>query len=243
MVDEIGLSKERLAKDMIGEIVLSENPDTVLKKWRGIFNLSQKRLADYMGITSSVISDYESGRRKSPGISVIKRYVNSLINLDIKRGGDVLKSFTQTTNAPTLSKAIIDIKEFSGSVSIIDFCNMINAVFLTKKTTPALDKRIYGYTVIDSVRAISELSFNQLISLYGATTQRALIFTGVSTGKTPMVAIKLTNLQPGLVVLHGLDKVDDVAIKIAEVENIPLVLCRIEMIEDVINRLKTIETS
>jgi len=86
-----------------------------------------------------------------------------------------------------------------------------------------------------------ELSYNQLIQLYGTTTQRALLFTGVTTGKTPLVAIKLTGLQPGLVVLHGLDKVNEVAMNIAEVESIPVALCRIESVEEIINRLKTIQ--
>lgn len=239
MVDEFHLSKDRLAKDITGEIVLSENPEQVLKKWRGIFGFSQKKLANHIGITSSVISDYESGRRKSPGINVIKRYVNSLLSLDMKRGGLVIKTFTPSMSSSALSKAIIDIREFPSGVPISDFCRKISASILTKRATT--EREIYGCTIIDSVKAILELSHNQLISLYGTTTQRALIFTGVSTGKTPMVAIKLTNLQPGLVVLHGIDKVDEVAMNIAEVEGIPVALCKIEMIDDIIKKLKDIE--
>ena len=239
MVDEFHLSKDRLAKDITGEIVLSENPEHILKKWRGIFGFSQKKLASHMGITSSVISDYESGRRKSPGITVIKRYVNSLLSLDMKRGSNVIKTFTPSTSSSALSKAIIDIREFPEGIPINDFCRKINAPILTKRATT--EREIYGYTVIDSVKAILELSHNQLISLYGTTTQRALIFTGVSTGKTPMVAIKLTDLQPGLVVLHGIDRVDEVAMNIAEVEGIPVALCKIEMMEEIIKKLKDIE--
>ena len=101
-----------------------------------------------------------------------------------------------------------------------------------------MDRKIYGYTIIDSIKAISDLSFNQMIKLYGTTTQRAMIFTKVSTGKTPMVAIKLTNLNPGLVVLHGLSSVYDVAKNIAEAEGIPLVLCKLERPEDIVEALK-----
>lgn len=239
MIDEFYFSKDRLAKDITGEIVLSESPEQILRKWREIFGFSQKKLADHMGITSSVISDYESGRRKSPGINIIKRYVNSLLGLDVKRGGNVVKTFTRSTSPSALSKAIIDIKEFSNGLPIKEFCKEINSVILTKKVY--LERVVYGYTIIDSVKAILELSYNQLINLYGTTTQRALIFTGVSTGKTPMVAMKLTNLQPGLVVLHGLDKVDEVAMNIAEVEGIPVALCKMELIEDVIEKLKNVE--
>ncbi len=239
MVDEFQLSKDRLAKDITGEVVLSENPEQVLRKWRSIFDFSQKELANYMGITSSVISDYESGRRKSPGINVIRRYVQALLSLDMKRGGNVIKTFTPSIGSSAISKAIIDIKEFENGVPINEFCRKINANILTKRAS--IEREVYGYTIIDSVKAILELSHNQLINLYGTTTQRALIFTGVSTGKTPMVAIKLTNLQPGLVVLHGIDKVDEVAMNIAEVEGIPIALCKIEEIEDIMGKLKGIE--
>ena len=39
-----------------------------------------------------------------------------------------------------------------------------------------------------------------LVKAYGMTTDRALIFTNVSSGRSPMVAIKVTNLKPSLVV-------------------------------------------
>lgn len=240
MVDETFLAKEKLAKDIVGEIVLSSEPEKILKKWRSIFGFSQKKVANYLGITSSVISDYESGRRKSPGVSVVKKYVNSLLNLDIKRGGQVIKSFSQSSDSNLLTKAIIDIKEFSSGMNIFEFCRHLNADVMTK-TPGGLDREIYGYTVIDSIKAISELSFSQLINLYGTTTQRALFFTNISTGRTPMVAIKLTNLQPGLVILHGIDKVDEVAINIAEAENIPLAVCRLDKIDDITERLKEMD--
>lgn len=239
MIDELNLSIDRFAKDIIGEIILSDNPEKVLRKWRGIFGFSQKKLADHMGITSSVISDYESGRRKSPGINVIKRYVKALLDIDMKRGGMVVKTFMQPSAPLGLSKAIIDIKEFLNGMQIEDFCRKINATIITKRAST--DRVIYGYTVVDSVKAILELSYNQLIQLYGTTTQRALLFTGVTTGKTPLVAIKLTGLQPGLVVLHGIDKVNEVAMNIAEVEAIPVALCKIESVDGIIERLKTIQ--
>jgi len=58
-----------------------------------------------------------------------------------------------------------------------------------------------------------------------------MIFTKVSTGKSPMVAIRVTNLKPGAVVLHGLRKeeVEPVAIKMAEVDRIPLVATTMDL--------------
>jgi len=230
VTDEFSLIKERLAKDIIGEIVLSDKPEGVIKKWRNIFKISQKTLASELGTTPSVVSDYESGRRKSPGIKVIKRYVNTLLNIDTKNGGVVIRTFSKPGQSEALSSAIIDIKEFSKGMKVKEFCRQINAALLTKDV--GTNQEIYGYTVVDSLKAITEFSSSELIKLYGLTTQRALIFTKVSTGRTPMVAIKLTNLRPTLVVLHGLNSVDDIAKRIAEAENIPLAVSRLETVEN-----------
>ena len=233
--DELALTKERMAKDMVGEIVLSETPEQVIKKWRGIFKVSQKRLARELGITSSVVSDYESGRRKSPGIRVIKKYVIALLEIDVGTGGGVLKSFAKTVPTNPLSDAVIDMREFAVGVKAERFCKAINAQLLTR---PKSMPDVYGYTVIDSLKAITEFSTPELVKLYGLTTQRALVFTKVSTGRTPMVAIKLTNLKPSLVVLHGLSVVDEIAKRIAEVEGIPLAVCRLGSAEAIAEALK-----
>jgi len=239
VTDEFSLARNKLAKDIIGEIVLSDNSEKVIKKWRSIFKISQKKLANELGITPSVVSDYESGRRRSPGIKVIRKYITTLLKIDVERGGHIIRSFAKTNREqPIISNAIVDIKEFSAGVSAMDFCKFINAVPVVKTN---LEQTVYGYTVIDSLKAITELSFSELVKLYGITTQRALIFTQVSTGRTPMVAIKLTNLRPTLVVLHGLDVVDDVAKRISEVEGIPLAVCRMESVDKIIEKLRVIE--
>lgn len=230
--DEFMLAKQGLAKDMVGEIVLSSSPEKAIKKWRSIFQVSQKDLANKLGITASVVSDYESGRRKSPGIRVIKKYIESLLMIDSERGGNVIKSFVKSTRPPVLSSAIADIKEFSNGINMNEFCRLINANMVSKGRHE-VHETVYGYTIIDSIKAITELSYADLIKLYGITTQRALIFTKVSTGRTPLVAIKVTNIHPALVVLHGVTQVDDVARSIAEAENIPLAICMLEKSEDI----------
>lgn len=238
-IDEVSLMKKKIAKDIIGEIVLSDNPELVIKKWRTIFKISQKDLANELGITPSVVSDYESGRRASPGIKLIKKYIMSLLDIDEKCGGNVIRTFSNNSNSSPLSSAILDIKEFANGIDINTFCKKINASFITKNVD--YSKQIYGYTVIDSLKAITEFSSNELIKLYGLTTQRALIFTKVSTGRSPMIALKLTNLRPNLVVLHGLVNVDEVAKRIAEVEKIPLVVSMMKDPEEIIQNLRNIE--
>ncbi|MBI4173318.1 MAG: helix-turn-helix domain-containing protein [Candidatus Aenigmarchaeota archaeon] len=233
-------AKERLAKDMASEIVLSQKPSETLRKWRSIFKVSQKKLAAVMGITPSVISDYESGRRKSPGIGLVRRYINALLDVDATRERGVAAMFDLPASPHGSSEAIIDIREFSAGVEIDDFCKLLHTDMITPVKSGHPPQQIYGYTVIDSVKAITEASFQDLLKVYGATSKRALVFTKVSTGRSPMVAIKVSNIKPALVVLHGLGTVDDIAKRIAEAEGIPLAVCRLEKVENIVAALKSL---
>ena len=236
--DETRMEKERLAKDIIGEIGISEEPNRLIKKWRSLFRVSQKDLAKKLGVTSSVISDYESGRRRSPGIMFLKKYVESLIEMD-EESGEVLRMFVQKEGAGTASAAILDIREFPAGVPASEFCRRIGAKVLTKRAVPQGD--VYGYTLIDSVKAITELSFTELRKLYGVTTQRALVFTNITTGKGPMIAIKVANLKPSIIILHQIPEsaVSDVAKNIAEVEGVPLAVSQLPL-GDFMERAKDI---
>lgn len=69
-----------------GTVVLSESPAHQLKYWRKKFGVKQADLARKMDITPSVLSDYEKGRRPSPGVNFIKRYLVALHELT-KEGG------------------------------------------------------------------------------------------------------------------------------------------------------------
>ena len=64
-----------------GSVVLSNNPPQQLKYWRKRFGIKQVDLAKKMDITPSVLSDYEKGRRPSPGVNFIKRYLIALYDL------------------------------------------------------------------------------------------------------------------------------------------------------------------
>jgi predicted transcriptional regulator len=75
-----GIAKEELTW-IAGSVVLSDNPPLQLKHWRKKFGVKQADLAKRMAITPSVLSDYEKGRRPSPGANFIKRYLQSLYDL------------------------------------------------------------------------------------------------------------------------------------------------------------------
>jgi putative transcriptional regulator len=235
-MDTQTLAKENLAKRIAGEIVLSEEAGKIIQKWRNIFKIPQRRLADEMNIMPSVISDYENGRRKSPGIKIIKRMVEAMIALDEKAGGKIIQEFAVLPTQAILSDAVLDMKEFDTPVDIKDFSKIIEAPILVRED--ATDKKIYGYTVVDSLKAIIDLSPIDMVKLYGLTSERALIFAKSHSGRSSMVALKVTNLRPGLVVLQGSEKIDDLAKRIAELEGIPIGVTKIKNVEELLKTLK-----
>ena len=235
-MDAQSLSKENLAKRISGEIVLSDEAGKVIQKWRNIFKIPQRRLADEMRIMPSVISDYENGRRKSPGIKIIKRIVLAMISIDEKVGGKVIQEFSDVPTKTALSDAVIDMKEFSTPISIKDFCKAIDAPILVREDLA--NRNLYGYTIVDSLKAVIDLSPVDMVKLYGLTSERALIFIGAHRGRSSMVALKVTNLRPGIVILHGSEKIDELAKRIAELEGIPLGITKIKDKDELIKLLK-----
>ncbi|MFW9843162.1 MAG: helix-turn-helix domain-containing protein, partial [Candidatus Thorarchaeota archaeon] len=104
---------QRLAEAMAGEICLSEsNPGAIMRRWRERFHISQKSLAKHLNVSPSVISDYESGRRKSPRVETIKRFVEGLIEMDAEEGGRVAVALEKLIAPEIASDAIIDSREF-----------------------------------------------------------------------------------------------------------------------------------
>lgn len=228
--------KNKLAKDMAGEIVLSKNPSEVIQKWRTIFKISQRDLACEMSLMPSVISDYESGRRKSPGVGMIRKIVESLLKIDESHGKTVTKEFNSLYSGEILTDAILDIRETKKPRTIEDIAKYVNGEIVLCEECWKRD--IFGYTIIDSLKAIIDLSPKELVKLYGMTTERALIFTKLERGRSPLIAIKVTDLRPGVVVLHGLKELDKIAYRIAKVEKIPLIVSRYDTIDELIKNLR-----
>lgn len=61
-----------------GRIVMSDNPPAVMRELRKALGVRVTDLAHNMQVPLSTISDYERGRRPSPGANFIKRYVEGL---------------------------------------------------------------------------------------------------------------------------------------------------------------------
>ncbi|MEA3201522.1 MAG: putative transcriptional regulator [Thermoplasmata archaeon] len=217
--------KDRMAEKMAGEITLSREPGPTIRKWREIFQSSQTELAEFLGVSPSVISDYESGRRKSPGTLTVQRIVKGLLAIDEERGNRVLRNYQSMMET---NEAILDIRELLIPVPMAKFVQAIEGEVLANEENVGKHE-LKGYTVIDSVKAITSLTAFEYTKIYGWTSERALIFTGISTGRSPMVAIRVHPMKPALIVYHRPEKMDDLALRLARTETIPLVVTRMPL--------------
>ncbi|MCD1296085.1 transcriptional regulator [Methanocella sp. CWC-04] len=238
MQNDIVDLRAKLAEKMAGEITLSQNPGDTIKKWRKNFEVSQIDLANSIEVSPSVISDYESGRRKSPGTAIISKIVEALLDLDEKAGSHKIRAYETMLIERYNSNVILDIHEYRSPIHLTRFSKLIKAEQVSGK----FDRSINGYTIVDSLNAIFQMSSNEFYRLYGWSTERALIFCNVSTGRSPMVALRVTPLKPAAVVLHGLEaeKIDPVARKIADIESFPLMTTQMD-IDEMINSLKGVK--
>ena len=227
--------RHQLAEKMAGEITLSDAPGQALKKWRMCFDIPANVLAERLGVSPSVISDYEGGRRKSPGTAVVGKIVESILTVDEESGGKCIQKFATIANTGVEDDVIYDIHDYGNPVPLRNFSDAIGCSLIHG----ALDQSIFGYTVINSLNAILNLSSNEFNRLYGWSTERALIFADVSLGKSPMVAIRVTPFKPRCVVLQGItaDHVDPLVPLLAERDRIT-VLCTMMPVEQIINKLR-----
>jgi len=231
--------KETIAGKIAGEVILSNEPSVTLRKWRRLFQTSQVKLAEKMQISSSVISDYESGRRKSPGTGFVRRFVEALIEIDEENGSRLLRELSHISGVPM--SAIIDLCEFPVPVLGSDIAKAVKGK--TVACPELLSREIYGLTVVDSINAILGMSGSDFMQIFGTTTERALVFTRVSRGRSPMVAIRVSPLKPRMIVMHGTVKVDNLGKRLAEIEQIPLTISMIDETENLIEALKKLHES
>ena len=226
---------DELKEKIAGEITLSESPGSAMKKWRELFGVTQIELSKQIRISTSTISDYESNRRLSPGVGVIKRFVDALMTIDTSRGGTVISGLNKFTNQEQQKTPFYLIHDFNAPISGVDFNRIIEGKVVANPNY--LDSvKLFGYTKMDSLRVILEMSPAEYPKLFGSTTERVFIFEKVSTGRSPLVVIRVAPIKPKVIVLHNVTSVDKLAVKIAQVERIPLLTTKLD-IEEVYKRL------
>jgi len=203
-----------IREKIAGEVVLSPHPGRTLRKWREDFHVSQRDLAKQLATVPSVISDYESERRSSPGAGFIRRYVDGLLALDQRHGGHL-----GAPGAPEHSDGILGLREFAVAMPLKSFADRLEARAVSRVD---LHRDLHGFTVVDAPRAILSMDASRFVEVYGWTTQRAIVFANVKYGRSPMVAIRAHPLKPAAVVFANPGRIDALAIRLSEVENIPL---------------------
>ena len=199
-----------------GNVVTAPDAGRAMRAWREKLSIRQVTLARALGISASVLSDYESGRRPSPGVQFVRKYIEALVKLDEGKGRVVSRLVSSEKD-----EAILSIGEFTTPVE----------AFRTPRG-PGRDVlvgdpdrvKLYGYTVVDSIKTIYALSGYDFYRIFGATTERALVFTKVGMGRSPLVAIRVSQLKPRVVVIHGPREVDPLAVDLARREGLVLAL-------------------
>ncbi|MEL9929891.1 MAG: helix-turn-helix domain-containing protein [Sulfolobales archaeon] len=223
---------EMLGKRIAGDIVWSSDIASSLRKWRTIFKVSQSELARMLNIAPSVINSYEKGKR-IPGARFVRKYVEALIKIDSERGWTVARELMKSFNINI--QAIIDMGEFDIPVNLDELISAVRGLVLNSIFIP---KQLYGYTLIDSIEAIKNLSGNEFWQIMGMTSERALVFTKVAAGRSPMIAVRVAPVKPAAVVLHGTKRVDPLALVLADKEAIPLILSTYESVEELARGLR-----
>ncbi|MFP8952290.1 helix-turn-helix domain-containing protein [Natrialbaceae archaeon A-arb3/5] len=230
--------KRELAEKIAGEITLSDDPGATLRKWRTDFDVSQTDLAAELEVSSSVISDYESGRRESPGIAVVARLVNGLLAIDERRGGDRIRQYGRVLSAGFDSDVVLDLREYATSIPLSRLYDELEATEIAAAGTGSIS----GHTVVDSIEAITRLSSEEFFRLYGQSTNRVLVFTNVTRGEGVGIALRVVNPTPNAVILHGIEE-DELwghAAELARIDGYSLATTTAPL-DDVLERLVTLE--
>ncbi|BCU67356.1 transcriptional regulator [Sulfolobales archaeon HS-7] len=224
-----------VSERILGNICYAEEANEALRKWRKIFDVSQTELAQAMGISPTVIVDYERGRRV-PGLKFLRRYVNALIRIDESRGFPIVKELMKTFSVNL--NYIIDMGDFYPPIS---FSELIIALDGIPVNSFVPDEKFFGYIIADSIKSITTLSGNEFYQFLGYTVGRILIFTKVTSGRSPLVAAKVAPIKPKAIALHSPLKLDYLALYLSEIESIPVIVSTLRNEQQIINRLSELK--
>ena len=225
---------ETLAKRIAGDISWSDSPGAAMRKWREAFNISQGEMARHMGISQSVIADYERGRRK-PGIDFLKKFVTALIEIDAKRGFKVINELIKGYSL--MLPFIDDLGDFQSPVSVDEIVKAVDGV-IPNSSIP--ESKVYGWVITDSIKAIMSLKGLEFYQLLNFMLGRVVVFTNVSSGRSPIIALKIAPIKPSIVVLHRPVKLDPLALLLAEMEGITIIVSTLKDANEIKERIRKI---
>ena len=155
-----------------------------------------------------------------------------MVEYDKAQGGKIVSSMF----AKDHNNAVYDIREFNTGTAISKLIKDINGEIISGDED-ILERPIYGYTIVDSLKAIT--TFNVFGDLYGWSNERAIFFSGVHYGRSPMIAIRAHPVKPRVVIYIKPKTIDKLAKKLAEMERIVLVKTELDE-EKIVTILKKI---
>ena len=153
-----------------------------------------------------------------------------MVEYDKAQGGKIVSSMFAKDN----NNAVYDIREFNTGTAISKLIKDIDGEILSGNED-ILERPIYGYTIVDSLKAIT--TFNVFGDLYGWSNERAIFFSGVHYGRSPMIAIRAHPVKPRVVIYIKPKTIDKLATKLAEMERIVLVKTELDE-EEIVTVLK-----
>jgi putative transcriptional regulator len=188
---------ETLKKEIAGEILISNNLGNTLKKWQNIFEINQKTLAKNIGISNTMLSDYQNGRRLNPNIKFIQKFINSLIENDIKHKEKILKKLIE--HKIELS---FETKEFKKGIKIKTLENAQKIKHVNIKNNNEI---IYGITYLDA-NDIPSFEIEDIQKIFGKTNKRIFYISNVRDINIIQMFINtlkiITNQNPSVLILE-----------------------------------------
>jgi len=229
--------RAELQERIAGEVAMSDDPGATLRKWRTDFEVAQTELAEQLDVSPSVVSDYESGRRDNPGIRIVQRVIEALLDIDEARGGTYIRQHARVLSAGFDADVVLDLREYTANVPLDQFYEAIEATELVRGDWDT----VAGHTVIDAIQAITRLNSEEFYQLYGQSTNRALVFTNVTRGESPLVALRVALPTPNAVVLHGIgeEAVWDHAADLARIEGCSVAVTDVG-VEDMLEGMRSL---
>jgi len=116
---------------------------------------------------------------KTLGHVFIRKFVLSLLQIDEEKGSRFIREFAKLTSSPSM--AVLDLREFPIPVRVEYPMSCYSGG--GRRCQGQIRQRGNGYTVVDSRKVVENTFGPRVRQLFGATTERALVFTNLDGGQ------------------------------------------------------------
>lgn len=216
------MPEQELFQKILGDVAANEEYGLVMKKWRELFGVTQMQVANELGVKPSVISDYESNRRKSPGIVFIRKYVLALLKLKSSAAHEEIKKQIDITKE---SNNLL-IRNFTKPKPSSRIIRLFNAKLLTKNNDLLINGCVF---FLDNIsKLLTRLPTYKLLRELKKGGKYCYVFSNVKSGRIPLIMLSILSkfnktAMPTLIIFQSNSfKMSNFAKKTAEKRNITL---------------------